>query len=35
VVTAAIVLHKIVDKGPRSLLTRWTLRVKAKLLPWQ
>src|SRR6056297_1849604 len=31
---AGIVLHNIEDLGPRKLLTRWTLRLRAKVLPW-
>lgn len=28
---AGIVLHNIEDLGPKRLLTRWTLRIKAKV----
>lgn len=31
---AGIVLHNIEDLGPRKLSTRWTLRLRAKALPW-
>jgi hypothetical protein len=30
-----IVLHKFDDLGPRQLQTRWTLRLRAKMLPWR